>query len=91
MNLFVANLKELLKQSNKMQKDICLDLGISRQKLSKWKTGYNEPSLDELIMIATYFDVSTDYLLCLEDDTGIKTVIQNSFNNFHNNGSINIK
>ena len=37
MNLFVANLKELLKQSNKMQKDICLDLGISRQKLSKWK------------------------------------------------------
>ena len=67
MNLFVSKLKELLLYSGKMQKDICAEMGISKQKLSKWKTGYNEPSLDELIMIARYFSVSTDYLLGLEE------------------------
>lgn len=55
-----------------MQKDICEELGITRQKLTKWKLGYNEPSLDELIMIANYFNVTSDYLLGLEDDMGMK-------------------
>ena len=68
-------MKELLVNKGKLQKDVCVELGISKQKLSKWKTGYNEPSLDELIMIASYFDVSVDYLLGLEDDSGTKTDI----------------
>ena len=34
------------------------------------KFGYNEPSMDEIIMLAVYFDVSIDYLLGLEDETG---------------------
>ena len=72
MNLFVERLKELLSESGKMQKDICKDMGIPKQKLTRWKTGYNEPSLDELIMIANYFNVTSDYLLGLEDDTGMK-------------------
>ena len=50
-----------------MQKDICKDIGIPKQKLTRWKTGYNEPSIDEIIMLAKYFNVSTDYLLGLED------------------------
>ncbi|MBQ6979110.1 MAG: helix-turn-helix transcriptional regulator [Clostridia bacterium] len=74
MNLFVVRLKELLAGSGKMQKEICADMNISKQKLSKWKTGYNEPSLDELIMIAHYFDVSTDYLLGIDDDINYKRV-----------------
>lgn len=73
-----------------MQKDICKDLGISKQKLSKWKTGYNEPCLDELILIANYFDVSSDYLLGIVDDDGKKTTIKNSFNNFNNFGNFRI-
>lgn len=71
-NVFTERLTELINFSNKMQKDICLELGITRQKLTKWKLGYNEPSLDELIMIANYFNVTSDYLLGLEDDTGMK-------------------
>lgn len=90
MNLFVPRLKELLMSSGKMQKDICKDLGISKQKLSKWKTGYNEPCLDELILIANYFDVSSDYLLGIVDDDGKKTTIKNSFNNFNNFGNFRI-
>ena len=62
----------MIKESGKMQKDICADLQISKQKLSKWKSGYNEPSMDELIMLALYFEVTSDYLLGLEDETGAK-------------------
>ncbi len=69
MNLFVKRLNELIKDSGKQQNAICKDLGIYKQKLSKWKTGYCEPSLDDLIMIANYFEVSTDYLLGIEDET----------------------
>lgn len=72
MNLFVLRLKELITESGKMQKDICNDLGIPKQKLTRWKTGYNEPSIDEIIMLATYFNVTSDYLLGLEDETGAK-------------------
>ena len=73
-----------------MQKEICADLNITKQKLSKWKTGYNEPCIDEIIMIAMYFNVTTDYLLGVEDDTGAKNIINNSFNNFTNKGNLKI-
>ncbi len=73
-NQFEKRLKELIKESGKMQKDICNNLQISKQKLSKWKTGYSEPSMDDIIMLALYFDVTSDYLLGLEDETGAKTV-----------------
>ena len=71
-NQFATRLKEVIEESGKMQKDICADLHISKQKLSKWKTRYNEPSMDELIMLALYFDVSVDYLLGLVDETGAR-------------------
>ena len=68
MNLFLPRLRELLAESGKMQKDICDELGISKQKLSNWKTGYSEPNFDDIIMLAKYFDVSTAYLLGLSDE-----------------------
>lgn len=58
-----------------MQKEICKDLEITKQKLSKWKLGYCEPNMDELIMLASYFNVTSDYLLGLEDETGAKVKI----------------
>ena len=81
MNLFLQRFKELLAQSGKNQNAICKDLRISKQKLSKWKTGYNEPNLDDIILIATYFEISADYLLGLEDDCGTKTNLADGFNN----------
>lgn len=67
MSLLNKRLTELIDGSGKQQNDICKDLGIYKQKLSRWKTGYTEPTLDDLIMLAKYFEVSTDYLLGLED------------------------
>ena len=72
-NSFTERLKELILESGKKQKDISADLHISKQRLTRWKTGYNEPCLDEIIMLALYFDVTSDFLLGLEDETGRKT------------------
>ena len=83
MSLFVVRFKELLEQSGKMQKDICKDLGISKQKLSKWKTGYTEPNPDDIILLATYFDVTADYLIGLTT-TASGQIIKDSFNNISN-------
>lgn len=63
MNKFVSRLGELLAACGKSQNIVSKELGISKQKLSKWKTGYNEPSIDEIILIARYFGVTCDYLL----------------------------
>ena len=67
MNLFVERLNELIENSGKQQKDICKDLGIYKQKFSRWKLGETKPDFDELIMLAKYFNVTIDYLLGLED------------------------
>ena len=71
-NLFTERLRYLIEESDKTQNEICRDLKIRKQKLSKWKTGYNEPSIDEIIMLALYFDVQADYLLGIIDETGKK-------------------
>lgn len=68
MSLFLSRFRGLLEESGKQQKDICAELGIRTQKLSNWKTGYSEPNFDDIILLARYFDVSTDYLLGVTDD-----------------------
>lgn len=68
MSSFVPRLKELLASCEKSQSAISRELGVSKQKLSKWKTGYNEPSIDEIVTLARYFSVSCDYLLGADDD-----------------------
>ena len=65
---------ELIGESGKTQNAICGELHIPKQKLSNWKTAYTEPSMDDLIMLALYFDVSADYLLGLVDETGERIV-----------------
>lgn len=73
INLFVKRLSELIAESGKTQNTISEELGVTKQRLSKWKTGYSEPSLDDIIAIAYYFGVSSDYLLGMEDEYGTKT------------------
>ena len=68
MSLFLSRFRGLLEESGKQQKEICDDLGIRAQKLSNWKTGYSEPNFDDIVMIAEYFDISTDYLLGVTED-----------------------
>ena len=44
------------------------DTGISDSMIARWKSGERSPSLENLLAIAGYFDVSIDYLLGRTDD-----------------------
>ena len=39
------------------------DTGIAQSSLSDWKTGRSNPKLDELKILADYFDVPIEYFL----------------------------
>ena len=48
-------------------------LDVSRQSISKYESGLSEPDFDKLIMIAEYFDVTTDFLLMSKINNQMKT------------------
>lgn len=90
MDIFVARLNQLL-QENKISKyKLAKDLAVSKQAVLYWCKGINEPKISYIRQIALYFEVSTDYLLGLEDDAGTKTYISNSFQNFDNSGNFKL-
>lgn len=45
------------------QENMALDLGVSRQAVSKWETDQSIPDLENLKMIASYFNVSLSSLI----------------------------
>ena len=63
---------KLLSNESIKQNELAKALNISRQAITNLKNGSSLPSLDVLCAIAKYFDVSTDYLLGLEDEFGNK-------------------
>lgn len=59
----MIGLKEIRKKKNLNQQKVALDLNISREALSHYENGKREPSLNMLIMMSKYFNVSIDYLI----------------------------
>ncbi len=43
------------------------EININKSMLSRWENGINDPSLEYAKNIASYFDVSLDYLIGLTD------------------------
>ena len=60
---FGKRLQQLRKDKDMIQEDLAPELYISIEYLKKLETGKRRPSLELLISISEYFDVSTDYLL----------------------------
>ena len=42
-------------------------VGVDKRTISFWENGVNEPKASYIIKLAKFFEVSTDYLLGLED------------------------
>ena len=59
----MKGLKLIRKSRNLNQQKVAMDLNISREALSHYENGKREPSLDMLIKLSKYFDVSIDYLI----------------------------
>lgn len=67
INKFSERLKVLREYKNINQTTLGKHLGFGATAISSYENGRNEPSMDTLIRIAKYFDVSVDYLLGVED------------------------
>ncbi len=50
------------------QEDLGKILGYKYTSISNYESGRNEPCIRDIIKIANFFEVSTDYLLCVNED-----------------------
>lgn len=64
---FQVRFRDLYSKSNKTQKELAGDLGVSRPTVVGWLDGKNIPDILSLAKIAQLFNVSADYLLGLSD------------------------
>jgi transcriptional regulator with XRE-family HTH domain len=63
-------LKDLRIEKGLSQAQLAKRLNVSQTAIAKWETGKSQPTASLIIAIADFFDVSTDYLLGLENDDG---------------------
>lgn len=64
---FKDRLKELRISKNLSQMQLAKKLNISQSAIAKWELGKTEPTASAIILLAHFFDESTDYLLGLID------------------------
>ena len=72
MILFKSRLKQLRTEKNLSQTELAKVLNVSQRSISSWETGFRQPDFETLERIAKFFEVTTDYILGLEDETGTK-------------------
>ena len=61
-------IKELRKQSRLSQQALADQIGVFRNTISNWETGYSQISLENAKKVAEHFGVTIDYLLGSESD-----------------------
>lgn len=66
-------LKELRLEKNLTQSELAKAINTSQRNIGRWENELNEPTSSFVMQLATYLEVSADYLLGLEDDFGVRT------------------
>ena len=64
---FGERLKELRIAKGLSQMQLSIDLHISQSAIAKWELGRTEPTASAIILIAKYFNETTDYMLGVID------------------------
>ena len=72
MEILAKRLKELRKEQNLSLDKFGKIIGVSDTAVMKWEQNKSEPTAINILQIATYFNVTADYLLGLEDESGAK-------------------
>ncbi|MBR2988749.1 MAG: helix-turn-helix transcriptional regulator [Clostridia bacterium] len=75
MEVFCERLKYLRKCAELTQKQLAEIIKTNNSSVCDWECGRSEPDLKTLTIIASFFDVTTDYLLGLESEGGEKVKI----------------
>ncbi len=64
-------IKHLRESTNLTQAELARNLGLSRSGVNAWEMGLSIPSTQYIVELAKQFDVSTDYLLGMEEGSTI--------------------
>lgn len=79
---FGKRITALRENYGKSQEEICSELGVTQQTLSRYEKGQRQASLDFVIRAAQYFNVSADYLLGLSRATAPDNFVQEVVNRY---------
>lgn len=71
-NILIKRLKKLRKDNNLSQEFLSEKLGFPQTTYSQYEVGTSIPTTLKLLVIATYYNVSCDYLVGRTDDEEIK-------------------
>ncbi|WP_050696682.1 helix-turn-helix domain-containing protein [Anaeromassilibacillus senegalensis] len=61
--MFAVRIRYLRKSQGLNQVELAKKIGVKKQSISNWENDNILPSIEMLVKIADYFQVSTDYLL----------------------------
>lgn len=64
---YITRIRNLREDSDKTQQEIAEYLGTSQTMYARYERGANEMPVRHLIKLATYYNVSLDYLCGLSD------------------------
>ncbi len=67
MKIFAQRLRELRTERNLSMKQLAKAINTTDAAVSNWENEINEPKISYLKSIATFFGVTADYLLGLEN------------------------
>jgi transcriptional regulator with XRE-family HTH domain len=72
MKVFASRLLELRTDRKLSQARLAKEIGVSNGIVCLWETNKSEPTAPNIVAVAAFFDVSTDYLLGRENYDGSK-------------------
>ena len=70
--IFHERLKELRQEKNLTHKQLAEGIGFSKAIIGFWESCKYEPTGKALIALSKFFNVTTDYLLGLENEDGTR-------------------
>lgn len=65
---YYERLKELREDNDLTQEEVAKLINCSQTAYSKYEKGQRELSLENLVKLSKYYNVSTDYILCITND-----------------------
>ncbi len=91
MKGFGEKIKELRQEKGLTQKQLAQIIENAQSAIVYWETNKQEPTISALKKLCIFFDVTADYLLGIEDESGAR-IAQSKYNigSIHNR-NINMK
>ena len=71
--MIADTIKKLREQNELTQASLAKRLGITRSSVNAWEMGITVPSTQYVIELANLFDVSTDYILDVNNTNALNT------------------